>query len=155
MSIANVASLVFWENSSAQAGGFVVIGHTAPLEATSSEDSLCIYPLFSTPERQFVWVQQLCGGAALAVNMVRENVQYRLSLYLESRAREDRAGSCNALSLDRVPACFQYMVLGREWILVHEESCKFVPGGVFVPLPHSSNLCTTLQFCCWQSQCAA
>ncbi len=57
--------------------------------------------------------------------MVRTNIQYRLTLYLEGRARADRAGTCDALSVDNVPAYFPYLVFGQEWIAAHEGQCRY------------------------------
>jgi hypothetical protein len=129
LAVANVACLPFWENSNARSGGFVVVGHKELLSSSGvtvgDNDLVCIRPLSSAPEERFVWARRLGGGAALATNMVLANIQYRLSLYLEARARADRAGTCDALSLDNVPAHFPYLVLGREWVRSHESQCKF------------------------------
>jgi hypothetical protein len=131
VALANVACLPFWENSNARSGGFVVVGHMdllpGPATNGGENDLFCIRPLASGPEERFVWARRLGGGAALALNMVLANVQYRLSLYLESRARADRTGTCDALSLDNVPAHFPYLVLGREWVRSHASQCKFTP----------------------------
>ncbi len=84
-----------------------------------------IRPLWTSPQDRFVWAQRLGGGAELSRSMVRANIQYRLTLYLEGRARADRAGTCDALSVDNVPAYFPYLVFGQEWITAREGQCRY------------------------------
>ncbi len=73
----------------------------------------------------------MCCGAALTVLMVWANIQYKLSLYLDSRARPDKAGTCNAVSIDNVPSYFPYTVFGKEWVSEREKRCTYcVNSGV-------------------------
>ncbi len=72
-----------------------------------------------------MWAQRLGAGAELKTSMVLANIQYRISMYLEGRARADRAGTCDALSVDNVPVHFPYLVFGGDWISAHCSQCLF------------------------------
>jgi hypothetical protein len=120
--VAHVAPTTFWESCNARAQGFCLIGH---VQSTPGRDTVTLRQLWTSALERHVWAERLCGGAELSVRMVRANIQYRLSLFLEGRARADKAGTCDALSLDNVPAHFPYVVFGHDWVAQHEQLCTY------------------------------
>ena len=96
-----------------------------------TNNAISIRPLWTSALGRCVWAERICCGAALTVRMVRANIQYKLSLYLDSRARPDKAGTCDAVSIDNVPSYFPYVVFGQEWVSEREKRCTYcVNSGV-------------------------
>mmetsp|Transcript_26250 Transcript_26250/g.53519 ORF Transcript_26250/g.53519 Transcript_26250/m.53519 type:complete len:424 (-) Transcript_26250:81-1352(-) len=120
-----VLPLLFWEPGFA--GGrpdfFCVGGHLVGQDG----DLTMVAPVATSPRLRVTWADIILGGSGVSsvVDMLRRNLQFRLTHWLDKRADQDRCGVIDVISLENVPSSFVYVALGSKWVEEHRDACEY------------------------------
>ena len=117
---------LFWEKPHARHGDYYLLaGHIHPVPCDDQKD--CVSPLCTSPSSRFSWASRIMSDVPSYVEMLKHNVQLRITTFLETRLRREMAGVLDILTIDNVPSAWLYVALGEQWVRDHEAQMYYQP----------------------------
>jgi len=103
---------------------FLLAGHRTKGSGAQVD---AVSPLASSPLLRTRFAHNMLGSQAVAqmVEMIRRNLQYHMTLHLNSRPRVKKEGVLDSLSLDNVPTAWLYQVVGHNWVAAHPDQVSY------------------------------